>query len=70
MRYAISLVAFAGALNIGSLAAQPVPASAGATDVLATVRITHSVLAILGGNRGQVVAALSREVPAAQAKEP
>jgi hypothetical protein len=45
MRYAIVPAAFAGVLNIGTLAAQPTPASAGATEVLATVRITHSVLA-------------------------
>ena len=44
MQYAISLVALAGALSVGGAAAQ-LPARADASEVLATVRIPHSVLA-------------------------
>lgn len=45
MRYAISLLAVAGALSAGGIAVQEKPASTGATGILAAVHITHSVLA-------------------------
>lgn len=45
MRYTIPLVILVGLLNPGTVAAQPTPASTGAAEVLATVRITYSVLA-------------------------
>ena len=45
MRYTIALMILAGLVSPGTVAAQPAPASTGTTEVLATVRITHSVLA-------------------------